>query len=188
MFEEPPAGAMTHDGFYLQLGIGLGYMSTSAEYMDIEVTYSGITTPTQLLIGGSPVPGLVIGGGFITDYAFSPDVEIKSGGVTASGEATDVTLYVFGIGPFISFYPNPHEGLHFDALVGFGGLQASYQDEVSSNNPSGLLLSVAAGYEFWVGDEWSIGPEFRFGYGAFSYEDIDYPTIAPALLATFTYH
>jgi hypothetical protein len=54
------------------------------------------------------------------------------------------------------------------------------------------LLALGAGYDFWVGDEWSIGPMLRFDYGAFTLETggegVSYPTIAVNALATFTLH
>lgn len=177
------ADPRTHDGFYLQLNAGLGYMSTSADVLGTEVTYSGMTLPSSLLIGGTVGP-VVIGGGFFGDYAPSPSVEV--GGTSADLE--DVTLTLIGIGMFADIYPDPHGGLHFQPFFGWGGLEASYQGNSGGSDPTGMVLALGAGYDFWVGDEWSIGPMFRFAYAPLSLEDVDYNTIAPSLLCTFTYH
>ncbi|HVJ15166.1 MAG TPA: hypothetical protein VM686_06990 [Polyangiaceae bacterium] len=180
------AEAQTHDGFYLQLNAGLGYLSSSAEFpapLSGEITYSGVTIPSSLLIGGTVGP-VVIGGGFFGDYAPSPSVEM--GGESADLE--DVTLTLIGIGMFADIYPNPKEGLHFQPFVGFGALEASYQGNAGGSDPTGLILALGVGYDFWVGNEWSIGPMFRFDYAPLALDDVNYNTIAPSLLCTFTYH
>ncbi len=181
---EAKAEPQTHDGFYLQLGAGLGYMSSSAEIDPYKVTYSGVTIPTALMIGGTVGP-VVIGGGFFGDYAPSPSAEIDGG---PSVDLEDVTLTLIGIGLFADIYPNPHEGLHFQPFFGWGGLDASYQGNDGGSDPTGMVLGIGAGYDFWVGNEWSIGPMFRFAYAPLKLNDVSYNTIAPVLMATFTYH
>ena len=180
------AAPNTHDGFYLQLDAGLGYLSSSADFAGVSAKYSGLTFPTALLMGGTIGP-VVIGGGFITDYAPSPSVSVSSGGVTQSAQLTGVKLYLFSIGMFADFYPDPHGGLHFQPFIGWGGLQAEYQGSTGSG-PSGLVLAAGVGYDWWVADEWSIGIMGRFGYAPLSNSGVGWTTITPALLATFTYH
>ena len=180
---EARAADMTHDGFYLQLNTGLGYMSTSAEAGGTEVGYSGVTIPSTLLIGGTVGP-VAIGGGFFGDYAPSPSASINGEDV----ELEDVTMTLIGIGVFADIYPNPREGLHFQPFVGWGGLERSYKGDSGGSDPTGLVLALGVGYDFWVGDEWSIGPMFRMAYAPLSIEETSVDAIAPALLATFTYH
>lgn len=180
---EAHAEAMTHDGFYLQLNAGLGYLSTSAESGGNEVGYSGITIPSTLLIGGTVGP-VAIGGGFFGDYAPSPSASVNGTDV----ELEDVTMTLIGIGVFADIYPNPREGLHFQPFVGWGGLEASVGGNSGGSDPTGLVMALGVGYDFWVGDEWSIGPMFRMAYAPLSLNDVSWNTVAPALLATFTYH
>jgi len=176
----------THDGFYLQLDVGLGYLSASADTgipQLGEITYSGVTIPSALMIGGTVGP-VVIGGGFFADYAFSPSVE--AGG--QSQELEDVSLTLFGIGLFADFYPDPHGGLHFQPFLGFAGLEASSNGNSGGSDPTGPVFALGVGYDFWVADEWSIGVMGRFAYAPLKLEDTSYNTIAPAVLVTFTYH
>jgi hypothetical protein len=179
---EASAEPRTHDGFYLQLDAGLGYVSES--FGDTDVSLSGVSFPSALLIGGSLSPGLVLGGILSTDYVPSP----SAGDGNTSVLFDDVSLYVFGIGPFVDFYPDPLSGLHFQAMLGWGGTEHSFKGNAGGSDPTGLMLSIGAGHDWWVGDEWSIGVMGRFAYGAFSLEDTSYSTIAPAVLATFTYN
>jgi hypothetical protein len=179
------ADPKTHDGFYLQLDVGLGYLSTSVEApapLNTEITYSGVTIPSALLLGGTVGP-VVIGGGFFGDYAPSPSVEV--GG--QSGDV-DASLTLIGVGIFADFYPDPHGGLHFQPFIGYAALEATRDGDSSGSDPTGPVFAIGAGYDWWVADEWSIGVMGRFAYAPLSYEDVSFNTIAPAVLATFTYH
>lgn len=175
----------THDGFYLNLNAGIGYLSSSVSEGAFDATLKGLTFPSGIHLGGSVIPGLVIGGGLFTDYAPSPG--LSSGGQTVSN-GVDFSMYLVSIGPFVEFYPDPNDGLHFRAMVGWGALERSAEGNAGGSDPTGLVLSAGGGYDFWVGDEWSIGPMAKFTYAPLSLEGTTFSTIAPSLLANFTYH
>jgi hypothetical protein len=171
----------------MQLDVGAGYLSTSAEALGTKVTYSGVTIPSAFLLGGTIGP-VVIGGGFTWDYAFSPSAEVTSGGVTQSGDLQDITLTLIGIGLFADIYPDPTGGLHFQPFVGWGGLEATYQGNSGGSDPTGLVTALGVGYEWWMADQWSIGAMGRFTYAPLKLNSVGYNTTAFAALATFTYH
>ncbi len=173
-----------HDGFYMHLGAGFGYYSTKATVGATDYSYSGVTAVSALFLGGSPVKGLAIAGGFFTDYAPSPTYEVN--GTKATG--VDIKQYVIGIGPLVDVYPDPTKGLHFQGFFGWGGLETSANGNVGGSDPTGLVTFVGGGYDWWVGNEWSIGVLGRFVYAPLKYQDVSFTTIAPAILATFTYH
>jgi hypothetical protein len=175
--------ARTHDGFYLHLDAGLGYLSTTAEAGGFEVTYSGVTLPLALMMGGTVGP-VVIGGGFFTDFAPAPSASVNGQSV----ELEDVNLYLLGLGVFADIYPDPKKGLHFMPFIGWGGLEATANGNAGGSDPTGLVLSIGAGYDFWVSDQWSAGVMGRFAYAPLSRDDVSFSTIAPALLGTITYH
>ena len=79
-------------------------------------------------------------------------------------------------------------GLHFQPFFGWGAQEIAFKGDVSGSDPTGMVLALGAGYDFWVGNEWSIGPMFRLAYAPMGIDDTDVTTISPALLATFTYH
>jgi hypothetical protein len=175
----------THDGFYLQLDLGVGYLSSSADVAGTSITYGGATLPTALLLGGTVGP-VVIGGGFFTDYAFSPSYSIEGG--PSMSPATDVTMMLIGLGIFADIYPDPKKGLHFQPFVGWGGLETSVNGNAGGSDPTGLVLAIGGGYDWFVSDNWSVGVMGRLAYAPLSMNDVSYSTLSPALLATFTYH
>jgi hypothetical protein len=73
-------------------------------------------------------------------------------------------------------------------FIGWGGLEATANGNARGSDPTGLVLSIGAGYDFWVSDQWSAGVMGRFAYAPLSRDDVSFSTIAPALLGTITYH
>jgi hypothetical protein len=174
------ADARTHDGFFLQLDAGLGYLSSTASAGGAEQTASGMTYATALFLGGTIGP-VAIGGGFTYDNAFSPSID----GIP---DSADISLHLIGIGPYIDVYPDPHSGLHFVGFAGWGGLERSYNGNVGGSDPTGLVAFLGGGYEFWVADQWSIGPLARLSYAPLSLNGVDFNTTAFTLVADFKYH
>lgn len=172
-----------HDGFYLSLQTGLGYLSSSAEIGGFDQSLSGLTVSSGLLMGGTVGP-VVIGGGMTFDRAFSPSV--KQGDQEV--ELDDVELYLINLGVFADYYPDPTRGLHFVGMFGWGGLEASVGGDVGGSDPTGMILGLGAGYDFWIADEWSVGPLGRFMYAPLSLNDVDYDTIQFTLVADFKLH
>lgn len=182
------ADEYTHDGFYLQMATGLGYYSSSADAGGAKMTFSGATVPFSIMIGGSPIKGLAVGGGMMIDYAPSPGFSYKVNGQDYAIGDISVHQYLLGFGPFVDFYPNPKTGLHFQGFVGWGGLETSANGNVGGSDPTGLLTALGGGYDFWVGSQWSIGVLGRFTFAPLSLNGVGYTTIEPALLASFTYY
>jgi len=174
----------------LTAACGIGAMATSGGEIVLRVQGavnwgSGTVSaadPTKvgLYTNGTTV---VLGGGFITDYVASTSVSVNG----SSANFSDVSLYLYSVGFFADIYPDPHDGLHFQPYIGYGGLQASYQGSTGSS-PTGMVLAIGGGYDWWVADEWSIGVMGRFSYAPLSLNGVGFSTISPALLATFTYH
>lgn len=181
------ADALTHDGFYMSFEAGIGYLSASMDAPNYEQSMSSTTFSSGLLLGGTVGP-VVIGGGFTYDYGFSPSAEVNG----QEGDLEDVKLYLIGIGAFADYYVEPGGGLHFLGFLGWGGLESSYKGDAGGSDPTGLLVTLGGGYDFWVADEWSIGPLARFTYAPLSYEsagsDLDVPTWHFSAVAEFTYH
>jgi len=177
------AEPMTHDGFYLSIEAGLGYLSASAESAFGDESISSSTFSSALLLGGTVGP-VAIGGGFTYDYGFSPSYEVNGQEV----EAEDVTMSLIGIGAFADYYVDPTGGLHFLGFLGWGGLERSYQGDSGGSDPTGMLVTLGGGYDWWMSDEWSIGPLARFTYAPLSYNDIDVPAWNFSVVADFKFH
>ena len=177
------AAPRVHDGFYMQLGLGLGYYHVGLE-QPADSSISGVTIASQIMLGGTLFPGLVLGGGLFVDKAFSPT--LKQGGTEVTPDG--LSQYVLGIGPFVDYYLNPAGGLHFTGFVGWGGLETSQNGNVGGSDPTGLSMYVGGGYDWFISDEWSAGVLGRIAYGPYSLNSVSYTTIEPSVVGTLTWH
>lgn len=179
--------ARTHDGFHFQAALGLGYYNVSADDTGFDQSISGMTFPGQLLLGGTVIENLVIGGGLALDYAPSPTLE--SMGVEVQN--SDISQFIIGLGAYVDYYlPQPiGPGTpHFQVFAGWGGLETSNQGNVGGSDPTGLYTHFGAGYDFWITDQWSAGAMFRLTYAPFSQNDVGFTTLSPALVGALTWH
>ena len=177
----------THEGFYLQMTLGGGYLGTSASADGEALSLHGGAINGSLWIGGSLAPGFVLGGGTSSSIAIRPKVKETVNGQVLDVGNVNAGLQLNMIGLVSDFYPNPTKGLHFQAMLGYAVVSIT-QDGASSVSPSGVGLIGGVGYDFWVSEEWSIGVLGNVAYAAAKLHDVSYPTVSPALLASFTYN
>ncbi len=183
----------THDGFYLRMELGAGYlmmpgtMEGGSSSLDVDI--SGMGGLGGLLLGGTPAEGLVIGGGSLASVVQKPTIKVGD----FEDEADD-DLSLSLLGPFVQYYPDPTGGLNFQLLLGYAS--ASGTDDDADEAATGFGLSAGVGHEWWVSEEWSLGVAGRFNYANVKYEsDVGNTTITqkynamvPGVVFTATYH
>ncbi|MFO0568216.1 MAG: hypothetical protein U0263_21325 [Polyangiaceae bacterium] len=186
-----------HDGFYFQFALGLGYATGTAETDTLEIEAEGLAQLGQLALGGTIAPGLVLGGGFFganvftTKYAVGPKNNSTFNKVEADGELSSGSV----VAAFVSYYPNPESGLFVTAGPGIAVLSTGKADEIGIKEASGSGFGfvAGAGYEGFVGEQWSMGVMGRVLYLSAELEDdnnvkSDFTGWVPGVLATLTLH
>jgi hypothetical protein len=162
-----PRNRHYHDGFYTRLGVGLGHLWSTAkvDVADLGETatasLSGTGMMLDLAIGGTPAPGLVIGGALLLQDSFEPSVSFKGPltGTQQQSTAKNDSLGFVLIGPMIDGFPDTDGGLHVGGSVGAAVLGLA---DNQGNAAKGLGLSAWVGYLWWVSSQWSIGGTARF--------------------------
>lgn len=166
----PRRGAYTHDGFYFRAGTGFGVMTENLRSENSSVyggrvkgDSTGFATASELAFGGTIASGFVLGGGIYTAELVSSTFRVTkdSAGVPPlelDPERRNFTL----VGPFFDWYFHEHRGLHLQMALGFASLSAVRigsvpweEDDPYHADGGGIMLGL--GYEWWVGEEWSIG-------------------------------
>jgi hypothetical protein len=199
-----------HDGLYFRfaLGLGLGHDHSTSDAplptenifsfvpAPLDVSGSGFAVATELSIGFTPVPGLVLGVGSFTTSI--PSLKAKS-------KQEETGNYVFRIsqlavlGPLVDWYFFPKYGFHAEAAPGLAtyvagaGEPATEGPLAQAHTAIGFGFILGVGYDFWLGDQWSLGLLGRFSYGSTTGSDgrganFTHSSYAPALLITLTYH
>ena len=112
----------------------------------------------DLLFGGTPTPGLVIGGGFIINSASNPERTPEGG----SSEEIEGNLGAALLGVFIDGFFDPTGGFHLGGMLGIASYTVQDDDDATDDiEQGGAGAAVWVGYDAWVGSDWSIGGMLR---------------------------
>lgn len=156
----------THDGFFLQLDLGVGGMSTSAsDSSGDELKLSGTAAEFSVALGYALTPNFILAGQFWGTSTSDPEVEFN--GTTFGNVSGDLGLSAFGVNLTYYFMPI---NIYVSATPSIGVLTAKSGSQSSDTN-AGFALKLAAGKEWWVSDNWGIGLNLQYAYG--SNEDSD---------------
>ena len=152
-------------------------------------------TASELAIGGTLGRGLVLGGGLYGANVLTYTVTVERGEEAPPELLRPSQLAL--IGPFVDWYTDPTRGFHLQGSLGLAlgvGLEPE-RTQLHFREPGvggGLMLGF--GYEWWIGDDWSMGVLGRLGIAVLGEEDDrgrDFSRVAvssPAFLLSVTYH
>ncbi len=182
-----------HDGWYLSAGLGGGYFTDDFEQTFVVVREAqgqatGSSGAFHIALGGTPARGLVLGGAVLVDQVADPKITVD--GVDVSDQ-DDISVGTFVlVGPFVDWYFTAGEGLHLMGVLGGASIRvkdaSGSQDE--NVNPGGAGASVGLGYNWWVGEQWSLGVLGR-GTGATLFgENLSHRVTAGALMLFASHH
>jgi hypothetical protein len=153
---KPPADAYLHDGFYFRGTLGIGYESVKGS--DFGFPFEGASVALTLLFGGTPIRGLVVGGGI--HFAAGPEGYHGGGIFPVPGHPDQFAVArplhtigaAFAIGPFVDWYPDARNGWHVGAAAGLGRVLIVGDEQ--TYGPAGGLFG---GCDFWVSPQFSMG-------------------------------
>ena len=204
-----------HDGFYLRMGLGLGALVGPMKYeinaSSTNFSALGFSEQYEFSAGGTPTPGIVIGGGLFGAHSVAPMYGWTFAGQDRRISGGTITTEV--IGPFIDAYPISTRGFHLQAALGPAGVAVSKGDGhrvcfSSATGPNcsttnvpiagfsgmGFGLVGGVGYEAFVADDWSLGVIARVMFttaslstGDSSLGTVHLSAVVPGLLFGATY-
>lgn len=149
----------THDGFMFRYTLGLSNLSNTLTDGTNELNMNGMGASNSLIFGGSLNPNLVLGFELNATKVEGPTFE--SGG--KSQTIKNSTLTNFNFGPAISYYfPN---NIYAGLGLGAAQFQSSNSDlDVKGASDIGFGVTVNAGKEWWVSENWGLGLNANIQY------------------------
>jgi len=153
-YNVPYYGGHTHQGFYMRLDVGLGYLSASETYAGATDEYSGAGVSYGVAFGGAIVPNLILFGELFATTAINADVRVPGYAVAPTG--WDLTMW--GIGPGVAYYVQPIN-LYLSGSLAFSQITFSDTDtgvEIDDTD-IGVGLNFMLGKEWWVTPDWGLG-------------------------------
>jgi hypothetical protein len=163
--EPQAAGRHAHEGFFLQLDLGGGYLRSEFDEPGADVKLDGGAGEFSIALGYNVVPNFVVGGQLWGATIGDADVEVN--GATVTG---DTTVTLSGIGVNLTYYFMPIN-VYVQATPSLTVLSGE-RNNVDLETDAGFGLRVALGKEWWVSDSWAIGLNVQ---AAFSSNDDDGP-------------
>jgi len=184
----PPApGYHEHDGLYLRLLAGVGYLHNSASYSGVTETETGVGPTLAIAVGGVLVPNLVLYGEFSATIVSDPHYDNGSTSGTASG--VDETLA--SIGPGVAYYLDGNMYLSGTLLFS----KISYSDSNDSSNSVdgtnfGIGLGLTFGKEWWVSRDWGVGVSGQLSLSSMKDANVDtrWTGISASVLCSATFN
>lgn len=160
-----------HDGLMVRFTGGVGYASASEEidvaleqpFSELELSGAGLMFSAD--IGGSPIENLVLHGRLSAISVSSPTFKIDGQEadtdlIDGSDDKSSLTLVL--LGPAVSYYIMP-ANVYLTFAAGLGVTGVRFGDRSGATDP-GWAVNLDAGWEFWVGQSWGMGPALRFFY------------------------
>jgi hypothetical protein len=160
-------GPRRHDGFYLRVRSGAGYLSAFGDGPSGSASVSGVSNYAGVAVGGATAPGLAVAGfiwGGTTTNQFSggPFAQATVTATTPAGvvqktASINATASLAELGVLADWFPDPTGGWHAGAGAALGLTSVTNQADGSVFAGAGFAGSLFGGYDFWVGRAWSLG-------------------------------
>jgi hypothetical protein len=145
-----PEDAYRHDGFYFRLTTETQYLTFLGGGPEGSASVKGLGSGGMLALGGTPLPGLVIAGMLSSDM-----LRGKFNG-RPQGQEEDANMARAMLGVLVDWYPQPDDGWHVGAAIGFAGITLS-DSSIPSAVGAAFSAKLFGGYDWWIGPQWSLG-------------------------------
>jgi hypothetical protein len=182
-----PPGYHQHDGFYLNLRMGGGYLTTTESYHGQSATASGGGFAFTAAFGGVITPNLILYGEMLGIVVENPTVSQGGSSQTRDG----VSMTMVGFGPGLAYYVEPVNA-YFSATFTLSQLSASSTntDTRIAESEMGVGFSMSAGKEWWISTDWGLGAAFQFQFASMKdkYSDAQLTGLGFVVLFSATYN
>ena len=163
----PKPGFHQHDGFYLRLFLGGGYLDASAKIAGVDLDMHGGGGAFGAAAGAAVIENLILYGELT--FFVVPEPTKEAGG--AARVATGQSMVAVGLGPGAAYYFMPIN-VYLSATVGLSKLNLeenvsdSSDTQVVASTRWGFGLNLKAGKEFWLSHNWGLGVALQYQFAS----------------------
>lgn len=161
------AGYHEHDGFFLQMDLGLGSQKSSASLVSNSWDLSGTGSTFSLVLGGAVAPNLILGGHLWAVGASQPTFK-RNGNTLQSYNDDAASLGAFGLN--VTYYLMPYN-VYFQATPSVAAVSMK-QAGVKWDSKSGFAIRIAVGKEWWLSDNWGLGLDLQYAHASTDMKDV----------------
>jgi hypothetical protein len=165
-------GRHTHDGLFLRLSAGGGYLGARDERGTGNPTFHGGAGSFAFALGGAVSDNLIIYGEGLGQQVDTGELKLAYDYRQEGSRDVNGSMGLYGGGPGFAYYFMPYNTyvsgtLLFTRLV-WSEDDLGEEDSEADNEYSqpGLGLSLSVGKEWWVSSNWGLGVAARLNYSS----------------------
>ncbi|MBN2574507.1 MAG: hypothetical protein JXP73_08065 [Deltaproteobacteria bacterium] len=181
----PLPGYHEHDGFYMRLGLGLGYLRMSDSHMGVNETMSGWGPALDMAFGGAVARNLLLFGELSVSATSEPTWQSGN----TSNTMTSTNLNLVGMGAGAAYYLDPLN-LYFGGSLGLAQVtissDANAEDENDELTDFGFSGKLMVGKEWWVSADWGLGAATMLQFASMKMKNYDNRMSAVGLTLLFS--
>jgi hypothetical protein len=148
-----PPGYHQHDGVYVRLQLGVGYLRLKASNQGDDVEAKGVGANFEFAVGGAVAPNFILYGAFLIADASSPTLTLNG----MSAGSTNGSLDVVGFGGGAAYY-FPDMNLFFLGTIYAARIESSDSGgNTVGTSDLGWVVEGQVGKEWWVSADWGLG-------------------------------
>lgn len=180
-----------HEGFFLRLGVGFGYLNMSSELNDLDLAIKGPSGIFELALGGNISPGFIIYGELFGNAVVDPTLEVDG----EEFDTEDTSASIAGVGVGLAYYLPSN--FYFSGTLAASQLRWTEDngtEEIEAETEVGAAFVGQIGKEWWVGDNWGLGLAGQLIFSsnkddddAIGANDVTWTTVGLGLLLSATY-
>ena len=156
-------GVHEHEGFFLRLGIGFGYLNMRTEFMDVDLDIKGPAGHLQVALGGNLSPNLILFGQAFVNGVNDPTIELDGVELDPEEEEADErTASIGALGVGLAYYLPSN--FYFSGTLAVSQLRLTNEsnDDLDAESEPGPAFMGQIGKEWWVSDSWGLGLAGQF--------------------------
>ncbi|PWJ60737.1 MULTISPECIES: outer membrane beta-barrel protein [unclassified Fibrobacter] len=169
------AAPQTHDGFFLNLALGYGYMTYNVTAQaktlystksTLDLDYSGLAAELDVKLGGRIYDNLLLHATILaTSGARNTRAELtiqsESGEYVGMSNYSNIQTGISFLGGGLTYYLS--NNIFVTGSIGAGQLTMNTsKDEDLYGTDKGFAFQIGAGKEWWVSENWGLGAELSF--------------------------
>lgn len=159
---QPPPGFHSHDGFFMRLMMGAGFLKVTSASSGYDLQASGGAFGDMVSFGWSVRENLVLS---VDTSVFMGSPSLR--GKSRAPDSKDAFFGFMQMGPGLTYYFMP-SNVYASANFGFGNIFISErregQADLDHDMNMGWGAALAGGKEWWTSDNWGLGVAGRFVY------------------------
>jgi hypothetical protein len=148
-----PPGYHQHDGVYVRLQLGVGYLQLKTSTDGDDVAAKGAGANFEIAVGGAVAPNFILYGAFLIADSSSPTITLNGMSIGNANGSLDVV----GFGGGAAYYFPDINAFVLGSIYAARIESSDSSGDTVETSDLGWVLEGQVGKEWWVSSDWGLG-------------------------------